>query len=109
MKALIAPLCCVLVTAVNLNSVAQAPDVTQDAVRESLRRQGAKIELRQKLADAQAAQKKGDYFLAAKLYTEALDLAKLAQTGVDQEYRQVLIGMTQTRLILAEQAQRRGE
>jgi tetratricopeptide (TPR) repeat protein len=109
MKALIAPLCCVLVTAVNFNSVAQAPDVTQDAVRESLRRQSAKIELRQKLADAQAAQKKGDYFLAAKLYSEAADLARLAQTGVEQEYRQVIIGMTQTRLILADQAQKRGE
>jgi tetratricopeptide (TPR) repeat protein len=109
MKALIAPLCCVLVTAVNFNILAQAPDITQDAVRESLRRQSAKIELRQKLADAQAAQKKGDYLLAAKLYSEGADLARLAQTGVDQEYRQVITGMTQVRLILAEQAQRRGE
>src|SRR5258705_4503478 len=109
MKALIAPLCCVLVTAVNFNSVAQAPNVAEEAVRESLRRQSAKIELRQKLADAQAAQKKGDNVLAAKLYTDAADLARLAQTGVEQESRQVVIGMTQTRLILAADAQKRGE
>jgi general secretion pathway protein D len=109
MKALIAPLCCVLVTAVNFNSVAQAPDVTQDAVRESLLRESAKIELRQKLVDAQAAQRKGDIDLAAKLYGDALKLAKLAHVGVDQEYRQVMIGLTQTQLALAQEAQKRGE
>src|SRR5678815_5425318 len=109
MKALTYSLCCGLLLTSNVHSPAQAPDPTQDAIRESLIRQTAKIDLRQKLADAQAAQRKGDNFLAARLYDEALALATRAVTGVDQEYRQVLVGMTQVRLILADQAQRRLE
>ncbi|HMJ63932.1 MAG TPA: hypothetical protein VK615_01175, partial [Candidatus Binatia bacterium] len=112
MKALTYSLCCGLVLAFNIHSPAQAPqasDPAQEAVRESLIRQTAKIDLRQKLADAQAAQRKGDNFLAARFYDEALALAKRAVAGVEEERRQVLIGMTQVRLILAEQAQRRGE
>src|SRR5689334_11585406 len=112
MKPLIYPLCCVLITAVPFSAIAQTPPgaaAAQDAVRESLLRDAARLELRQKLADAQVAQRKGDLYLAMRLYDEAADLARLAQTGVEQEYRQVITGMTQVRLALAEQAQRRGE
>ena len=113
MKAPLYTLCCVLVVALNITSLAQAqqapPDAAQAAIRESLAREAAKIELRQRLADAQAAQAKADYYAAARLYDEAVVLAKRAQTGVDLEFRQVLDGMTATRLVLAEQAQRRGE
>ena len=113
MKALIYSLCCVLFTAVNFGAFAQAPApaaaAAQDAIRESLVREAAKIDLRQKLADAQVAQRKGDHHLAARLYDEAAALARIAMVGVEEEQRQVITGMTQTRLILAEQAQRRGE
>src|SRR5688572_16828425 len=110
MKAPLYTLCCVLVAALNIASGAETPaDAAQAAIRESLAREAAKIELRQKLADAQAAQAKADYYAAARLYDEAVLLAKRAQTGVELEHRQVLDGMTATRLVLAEQAQRRGE
>lgn len=109
MKAPLYALCCVLLSG-NIAVWAQAPaGAAQDAITESLRREAAKIELRQKLADAQAAQKKGDHYAAARLYDESLALIKRIGTGVEQEYRQVMTGMVQTRLILAEQAQRRGE
>lgn len=113
MKAHIYTLCCVLVTG-HVTAWAQAqvtpPAVAaQDAITESLRREAAKIELRQKLADAQAAQQKGDIYAAARLYTESLALTKRIGTGVETEYAQVLTGVVQTQLILAEQAQRRGE
>ncbi|MCI0748518.1 MAG: hypothetical protein L0Y58_24180 [Verrucomicrobia subdivision 3 bacterium] len=107
-------LSCFLIT-LNLSALAQAPSPpadtpAQEAIREGLRREAARIELRQKLADAQAAQRKGDFDSARRLYDEALDRAKFAGVAtVQQEYAQVLTGMTQTRLILAEQAQRRGE
>jgi hypothetical protein len=64
----------------------------QDAVTESLRREAAKIELRQKLVDAQAAQKRGDIHAAARLYSESLLLTKRIGTGVEAEYQQVLTG-----------------
>ena len=64
----------------------------QDAVTESLRREAAKIELRQKLVDAQAAQKRGDINAAARLCSESLLLTKHG-TGVEAEYQQVLTGL----------------
>src|SRR5687767_5361247 len=111
MKAYIYSLCCVLVTGHVTVRAQQAPAVTasQDAVTESLRREAAKIELRQKLADAQAAHTKGDIYAAARLYDECLALIKRIGTGVESEYAQVVAGIVQTRLILAEQAQRRNE
>ena len=107
MKAQIYTLCCVLVTG-QLTAWAQVTPA-QDAVAESLRREAAKIELRQKLVDAQAAQKRGDIHAAARLYSESLLLTKLIGTGVEAEYQQVLTGLVQTQLTLAEHAQRRGE
>jgi len=109
MKAYIYTLCCVLMAG-HVPAWAQAPVTpAQDAVSESLRREAAKIELRQKLADAQAAQTKGDIYAAARLYDECMALIKRIGTGVETEYSQVMSGLVQTHLILAEQAQRRGE
>ena len=65
MKAYIYTLCCVFVTG-HVTAWAQVTPA-QDAVTESLRREAAKIELRQKLVDAQAAQKRGDINAAARL------------------------------------------
>ncbi len=107
MKAYIYTLCCVLVTS-HVTAWAQVTPA-QDAVTESLRREAAKIELRQKLVDAQAAQKRGDIHAAARLYSESLLLTKRIGTGVEAEYQQVLTGLVQTQLTLAENAQRRGE
>jgi general secretion pathway protein D len=107
MKAKIYTLCCVLVTG-HVTAWAQVTPA-QDAVTESLRREAAKIELRQKLVDAQAAQKRGDINAAARLYSESLLLTKRIGTGVEAEYQQVLTGLIQTQLTLAEHAQRRGE
>ena len=107
MKAKIYTLCCVLVTG-HVTAWAQVTPA-QDAVTESLRREAAKIELRQKLVDAQAAQKRGDINAAARLYSESLLLTKRIGTGVESEYQQVLTGLVQTQLTLAEHAQRRGE
>jgi len=76
MKAYIYTLCCVLMAG-HVPAWAQAPVTpAQDAVSESLRREAAKIELRQKLADAQAAQTKGDIYAAARLYDECMALIK---------------------------------
>jgi len=107
MKAQIYTLCCVLVIG-HVTAWAQVTP-SQDAVTESLRREAAKIELRQKLVDAQAAQKRGDINAAARLYSESLLLTKRIGTGVEAEYQQVLTGLVQTQLTLAEHAQRRGE
>jgi type II secretory pathway component GspD/PulD (secretin)/tetratricopeptide (TPR) repeat protein len=82
---------------------------TDDAVRESVRRDAAKIELRQKIADAQAAQRRGELSGAAKLYEDALALIDKISTGVELEYREVVKGIATVRAALAEQAMRRGD
>src|SRR5262245_59029237 len=82
---------------------------TDDAVRESVRREAAKIELRQRLTEAQAAQRRGEFNAAAKLYEDCLNLIKHIGTGIDLEQQEVVRGVVAARLALAEQAMRRGE
>jgi tetratricopeptide (TPR) repeat protein len=79
------------------------------ATEEGARRQARKIELDRKLADANAAEKKGAFVEAAQLYTDCLNLVKQIGTGVDAQHQQALAGFIATRVQLAEQAQRRGD
>lgn len=82
---------------------------TDDAVRESIAREAAKIELRKLLTEAQEAQRRGEFNAAAKLYEDCINLIRRISTGVDLEQTEVLRGVVGTRLALAEQAQRRGD
>src|SRR5437867_709188 len=77
---------------------------TDDAVRESIRREAAKIELRQRLTQAQEAQKRGEFNAAAKLYEDCITLIRHVSTGIDLEQQEVLRGIVGTRLALAEQS-----
>ncbi|HKQ39774.1 MAG TPA: hypothetical protein VJ063_16975, partial [Verrucomicrobiae bacterium] len=93
-----------------LTSFAQNPVTpTDDAVRESIRREAAKLELRQRLTQAQESQKRGEFNAAAKLYEDCIILIRHVGTGIDLEQGEVLRGIVATRLALAEQAQRRGD
>ena len=87
---------------------AQNSDV-QFATEVAARRQAMRIELDRKLADAQAAEKKGAALEAAQGYTDCLELAKNITTGVDAQHRQALGGFIAARVQLAEQAQRLGD
>src|SRR5439155_10169737 len=90
--------------------LAQVPaGATDDAIAESVRREAWKIDLHRKLADAQAAEKRGENLAAARFYEEALTLVKKIGPGVEQEHKQVVLGMATVRLRLAEQAQRRSD
>src|SRR5579859_4411223 len=69
---------------------------------EAVLRQAHRIDLRQKLADARAAEQRGEIVDAAKLYQESCNLA--ANIGVDsipEETGQAMAGLTTTRLRLA--------
>src|SRR5467141_2981910 len=91
-------------------SIAQVPaSATEDAIVESVRREAWRIDLHRKLADAQAAEKRGENLTAARFYEEALTLVKKIGPGVEQEHKQVVLGMATVRLRLAEQAQRRAD
>src|SRR5438093_6291630 len=98
-----------ILLSIHLASAQTAAPPTEDAVRESVRREAAKIGLRQRLAQAQAAQKRGEVSAAAKLYEDCLALIDKISTGVEPEQREVLKGIVFVRLQLAEQAQRRGD
>src|SRR4051812_24081628 len=88
-------------------ALAQTPVDIQPAIEESIRRDAWKVELQKKLADAQIAQKKGDNFEAAKLYTDCVGLLKnIGPSGVMIEQKAVVAGVVSVRLQLAEQAQR---
>src|ERR1044071_3902339 len=84
-----------------------AGNAIDDAVAESVRREAFRIDLHRKLADAQAAEKRGENLNAARLYSEAIALVKKIGPGVETEYKQAVAGMTVVRMRLAEQAQRR--
>ena len=75
---------------------------------EAVRRQAHKEDLKRKLVDAAAAQKKGAFLESAQMYTDSLELVKKVGTGVEAEHKQALAGFTETRLQLAESAQRAG-
>src|SRR5262249_27268172 len=80
------------------------------AVDEAARRQAWKIEMDRKLAEAQAAEKKGAFGESAQLYTECLVLNKKIGPGVSaEEQKQMVDGLVATRTQLAEQAQRAGD
>ena len=100
MKAITLSLC--LILSFILARPAQSQDSAADeAIRESVRRETFKIELTKKLAEAQAAQKRGDHFAAAKLRADCLGLVKKIGTGVEAEQREAISGMVVSRLQLA--------
>lgn len=107
-KAALPFLCLALALACPGQIHAQRSDVDL-ATEEAARRQALRIELDRKLADAQAAEKKGSFLEAAQGYTDCLDLVKKITSGVDAQHKQVLAGFIATRLQLAEQAQRLGD
>ncbi len=101
-------LCLVLPLASAL--LAQSPADLQSAIDEGIRRDAYTVDLHRKLADAKAAQKKGDNFEAASLYAACSELIqKIGLTGVEAERKEVLAGTVHVRMILAEQQQRAGD
>src|SRR5437868_1336825 len=82
------------------SSYSQAPG--QDtAIQEGIRRQAARITLREKLAAAREAQARHDLVAAAKLYDESYALTQQIGPGVDQELALSRSGVTTVRLDLA--------
>src|SRR5436309_343896 len=101
-----------LCLALALNVPGQLPAQKSDidlATEEGARRQAHKIELDRKLADAQAAEKKGAFLESAQLYTDCLDLVKKIGSGVETQHKQALDGFVAMRLQLADQLQRAGD
>src|SRR5439155_23494093 len=84
------------------------PTPAKLAEEETVRREEAKILLRQKLSDAQEAQRVGRLVDASKLYEEAYMLGQYIGDVVEDENQQVLTGLVAVRMKLAEQAQKSG-
>ena len=89
--------------------LAQSVPTTETAVNEAVRRQANIILLRQKLADAKAAESRKDLVAAAKLYEGAWTLAQGIGSGVEAEKNETVAGLTEVWLQLARAAQKRGE
>jgi general secretion pathway protein D len=81
---------------------------SEAAVAESVRRQAAKVMLRQQIAEAQAAENRRDTPTAARLYSKCWDLILSIGTDVDQEIQVVRSGAGRTHMDLAYAAQRAG-
>jgi type II secretory pathway component GspD/PulD (secretin)/tetratricopeptide (TPR) repeat protein len=108
MKAVTLPLALTLLLAAIPASDAQTQP--QDAaINEAVYRQAYRISLRQKLADARAAQDRHALPTAAKLYDDAWELVQKIGSGVDAERDQTVVGLAAVRLELARAAQRHGD
>ena len=89
MKVVTLPLALIVLLAAAPASNAQTQP--QDAaVNEAVYRQANRIALRQKLADARAAQERRALPSAAKLYDDAWDLVQKIGSGVDAEREQTV-------------------
>src|ERR1039458_8184817 len=108
MKAATLPLALSLLLTAAPASKAQTPP-QETAVNEAVYRQANRITLRQKLADARAAQDRGALPTAAKLYDDSWDLVQKIGAGVDAEREQTVAGLATVRLELARAAQRHGD
>ena len=108
MKAATLSLALTLLLAAAPASDAQTPP-QETAVNEAVYRQANRIALRQKLADARAAQDRHALPSAAKLYDDAWELVQKIGSGVDAERDQTVAGLAAVRLELARAAQRHGD
>ena len=106
-KAATLPLALILLLAAAPAALAQTPP-QEAAVNEAVYRQANHIALRQRLADARAAQVRGALPSAAKLYDDAWDLVQKIGSGVDAEREQTVAGLAAVRLELARTAQGHG-
>lgn len=96
-----------IILAVPFAIPAQNLSPTEVAEQEAIRRQEATIRLRQKLTQAQAAQRSGDLVLASKTYEEAYALVQsIGNVGIDAETQQVVQGLTEVLLKRAQQAEK---
>ena len=90
-------------------SHAQAP-AQETAVNEAVVRQAQRIQLRQKLDEADDAQQRRDLVSAAKLYDKAWELVQsIGYANVEPEAAQARAGLAIARLELARGAQRHGD
>ena len=108
MKAATLPLVLTLLLAAGPASEAQTQP-QETAVNEAVYRQANRIDLRQKLADARAAQDRHALPSAAKVYDDAWELVQKIGSGVDAERDQTVAGLGAVRRELARAAQRRGD
>src|ERR1039457_4204912 len=95
-----------------LTAAAVAPALTppeEAAVNEAVYRQANRITLRQKLAEARAAQDRRALASAAKMYDDAWELVLKIGSGVDAERDQTVAGLTAVRMELARATQGHGD
>src|SRR5262245_50236376 len=106
-KAALTTLCAIFIVSAGSAQNPAAP--TQVAEDEAVRRQADTVRLRKKLQDAQTEYKRGDLTVAAKLYEDSYALVQQIGSGIDQEARQAIDGLINTRMELAKEAQRQGD
>ena len=104
MKAATLPLALIVLLTAAPAFGAETPS-QEAAVNEAVYRQANTITLRQKLAEARAAQDRRALPTAAKLYDEAWGLVQKIGSGVDLERAQTVAGLAAVRLELARTAQ----
>src|SRR5262245_66625905 len=100
------PLLVVLLATASSSLAQESP--TGTAANEAVYRQANRLNLRQKLGEAAAAQNRHDYVNAAKLYDYSWELVQKIGSGVDREREQTIAGLAAVRMALAREAQARG-
>src|SRR6266498_5011287 len=105
-RIVIACLCLALLGSASYSQPAQTPSDIELAAQESARRDALRRELGLKLEDATAAEKRGAFLEAARLYTDCLDIIKrIGSTDrIEAQDKQARAGYVATRTQLADQA-----
>ena len=108
-KAALTSLCLVLLFGTTTFVSAQPTTPADPAVQEALRRQAARISLRQKLDQALAAEQRKDLPAAAKFYDQAWELVEfVGPDTIPQETQQTVAGLTAVRMQMARDEQSHG-
>src|SRR5664280_301239 len=108
-KAVGTPLCVLLFVVSALTISAQPSPPADSAVQEAVRRDAARIELRQKLEKARDAELRHDLPNAAKLYDDAWTLVETIGPSSEPEAQETIAGLSNVRLQLARNARHRGD
>src|ERR1041385_3777485 len=88
----------------SVTGLAQNSPATDAAIKTAIQREADRITLRQKLADAEAAETRKDLPAAAKLYEEAWRLVVGIGTNIDAERAATVAGYTRVQLQLTRDA-----
>ncbi|HUA65757.1 MAG TPA: hypothetical protein VME24_07915 [Alphaproteobacteria bacterium] len=109
-KAVLFPIPFLILMAATVAPAQTSPNYGNAAVNEAVLREANTIVLRQRLAEASAAEQRKDLVAAARLYEQAYELVQsIGSISIPAETAQTISGLVTVHMELAREAQRQGD